>query len=566
MLLEILRFKRFYKNINRVRQIVNVFIKHGFGHFIEQLNLHRVLPLRKRIKILGVPPVMPYTIPERLRLAFAELGPSFIKLGQLLASRPDLITKAYADEFKKLQDEVPPFPFEEVLKTINEEMGVDPWEIFDDIEKTPVAAASIAQVHHATLKDGSPVVIKIQRPGIEEQIETDISILKTISSLMIRYMPETEFFNPRGIVEEFSRTITRELDFTEEAKNMCRFRRNFANNSHIVIPRLYPDLVSRRMIVMERIDGVRIDNIDAIEEMGLNRTELARIGIDAYFKMFLEDGFFHADPHPGNIFVMPDGRIGLVDFGIVGWLTPDIMESIAAALVALVKKDFDALVDQYINLGLVTEDVDLESFKREFKNDIRDFLIPLYDLTLSEINIAQYMDTLLHMAIKYKLKIPADLLLLDKCLLILDSIGRELDPNFNFISIAEPYATKLIRSRYNPKRLYEKMERQMNEFTSFAVTTPKQLQILLRKTLKDELHLKLTHTGMDRFIRDIDRSTNRLSFSIVIAAIILSSSILTLSGTGGRIFDIPLFGLTGFIIAFVMGLWLLISIIRSGRL
>ena len=566
MLLEVLRLKRFYKNINRLRQVVNVFIKHGFGYFVEQLNLHRVLPLRKRIRILGVPPVMPHSIPERLRLAFAELGPSFIKLAQLLASRPDLITKAYADEFKKLQDEVPPFPFDDVLKTLREEMGVDPWDIFDYIEKRPVAAASIAQVHYATLKDGSPVVIKVQRPGIKEQIETDISILRTLSTLMVRYLPETEFFNPEGIVEEFSRTITRELDFTEEAKNMCRFRRNFERNPNIVIPRPYPEYVSKRMIVMERIEGVRIDNIDAITEMGLNRTELARIGLDAYFKMFLEDGFFHADPHPGNIFVMPDGRIGLVDFGIVGWLTPDIMESIAGALVALVRKDFDALVDQYINLGLVTEDVDIESFKRDFKNDIRDFLIPLYDLTLSEINIAQYMDTLLNMAIKYRLKIPADLLLLDKCLLILDSIGRELDPNFNFISIAEPYATKLMRSRYNPKKIYEKFERQMSELTSFATATPRQVQLFLRKALKDELHLKMTPIGLDRLIRDIDKSTNRIAFSIVVAAIILSSSILTLSGTGGRIFDIPLLGLTGFVIAFVMGLWLLISIIRSGRL
>ncbi len=566
MLLEVLRLKRVYKNLNRVRHIVNVFIKHGFGQFIEQLNLHRVLPFRKRVKILGIPPVMAHSIPERLRLAFGELGPSFIKLAQLLASRPDLITKPYADEFKKLQDEVPPFPFEDVIRIIREDMGVDPAEIFESIDEKPIAAASIAQVHFATLTDGSPVVIKIQRPGIPELIETDISILRTITSLMVRYMPETEFFNPKGIVEEFSRTITKELDFTEEAKNMCRFRRNFQNNPNIHIPRLYPELVSKRMIVMERIEGVRIDNIEAIDKMGLDRAELARVGIDAYFKMFLEDGFFHADPHPGNIFVMPDGRIGLLDFGIVGWLTPDIMESIASALIALVKKDFDALVDQYINLGLVTEEVDIETFRREFKNDIKDFLIPMYDMTISEINIAQYLDTLLHIAIKHKLKIPSDLLLLNKCMLILDSIGRELDPNFNFISIAEPYASKLIRSRYHPQRVYERIQKELVEISNFTTTTPRQLRILLRKALKDELHVKMTPIGLDKLIRDIDRSTNRLAFSIVVAAIILSSSILTLSGAGGKVFDIPFLGLTGFIMAFVLGFWLLISIIRSGRL
>ncbi len=566
MLLELLRLKQTYKNINRVRQIINVFLKHGFGQFVEQLNLSRILPFRKRLKILRTPQDLGHSIPERLRLAFSELGPSFIKLAQILSSRPDLITRPYADEFKKLQDEVPPFPFEDVLRTIHEDMGMHAEGIFESIDETPVAAASIAQVHYATLSDGSPVVIKVQRPDITSTIETDITILKAITARMVKYLPETEFFNPTGIVEEFSRTIRKELDFKEEAKNILRFRRNFAKNTQVVIPNVYPDLVSKRLIVMERIEGVRIDDIEAIDRYGLDRHELAKAGTETYFKMFLEDGFFHADPHPGNLFVLPDGKIGLVDFGIVGWLTPDIMESIAIALVALVKKDFDALVEQYIALGLVTEEVDIEEFKREFKADMIDFLIPLYDLTLSEINLAQYLDTLMHIAIKHRLKIPSDLLLVNKCMLILDNIGRELDPDFNFISIAEPYASKLIRSRYNPKRVYDKFQKQITDIADFATTTPRQVRILLRKALKDDLHLKMTPIGLDRFIKDIDRSTNRLAFSIVIASIILSSSILTLSGTGGKVFDIPLLGLTGFIIASVLGLWLLISIIRSGRL
>ena len=566
MLLEFLRLKRTYRNLNRIRQIVNVFLKHGFGQFIEQLNLHRILPFRKRLKFLGAPREIGHSIPERLRLAFEELGPSFIKLAQVLASRPDLITKPYADEFKKLQDEVPPFPFHDVVKTVKEDLGAPPEEIFDSVEKIPVAAASIAQVHYATLKDGSPVVIKVQRPDISKIIETDITILRAIASQMVKYIPESEFFNPKGIVEEFSRTIRKELDFTEEAKNACRFRRNFAGHPHICIPKIHADLVSKRLLVMERIEGVRIDDIEGINRLGLDRPELAKIGVDAYFKMFLEDGFFHADPHPGNIFVMPDGRVGLVDFGIVGWLSPDMMESIASALVALVKKDFDSLIDQYIALGLVTEDVDLEEFKREFKADIIDFLIPLYDLTISEINIAQYLDTLMRIAIKHRMKIPSDLLLLNKCMLILDSIGRELDPNFNFINIAEPYASRLMKSRYSPKRFYERMQRQIADLTDFATTTPKQIRILLRKTLKDDLHINMTPLGLDRFIKDIDRSTNRLAFSIVIAAIILSSAILTLSEKGGKVFDIPLLGLVGFLMAFMLGLWLLISIIRSGRL
>jgi ubiquinone biosynthesis protein len=326
MLLELLRLKRTYRNLNRLRQIINVFLKHGFGQIIEQLNLHRLLPFRKRFKIYGRAPEFVHSIPERLRLAFSELGPSFIKLAQLLSSRPDLITKPYTDEFKKLQDEVPPFPFPEVLKIIRNDMGVEPQEIFESIDEVPVAAASIAQVHNAVLKDGGPVVIKVQRPDITEIIETDISILRTITSRMVKYVPETEYINPTGIVEEFSRTIRKELDFTEEAKNIARFKRNFEKYPSIVIPDVFYELVSKRLIVMERIEGVRIDNVEGIRELGLDRSELARAGTEAYFKMFLEDGFFHADPHPGNIFVLADGRLALVDFGIVGWLTPDIME------------------------------------------------------------------------------------------------------------------------------------------------------------------------------------------------------------------------------------------------
>ncbi len=566
MLLELLRLKRTYRHLNRVRQIVNVFLKHGFGQFIQQLNLQKFLPFRKRLKLLGAPPEAGYTLPERLRHAFEELGPSFIKLAQVLASRPDLITQPYADEFKKLQDEVPPFPFQEVVRTIREDLGASPEDIFDSIERTPVAAASIAQVHYATLKDGSPVVIKVQRPNITEIIETDITILKALVSRMVKYLPETEFFNPTGIVEEFSRTIRKELDFKEEAKNASRFRRNFEKHPHIFIPRIYPDLISERLLVMERIEGVRIDDTEGIARLGLDRAELARTGVSAYFKMFLEDGFFHADPHPGNIFVMPDGRIGLVDFGIVGWLTPDIMQSIATALVALVRKDFDMLIEQYVALGLFTEDVDIEEFKRDFKADLVDFLIPLYDLTISEINIAHYLDALVHLSIKHRMKIPSDLLLLNKCMLILDSIGRELDPNFNFISVAEPYSSRLMRSRYNPRRLYERMQREVSSLTTLASTAPRQLQVLMRKALRDELHLKMTPIGLDRLIRDIDRSTNRLAFSIVIAAIILSSAVLILSEKGGKVFDIPLLGFVGFVVAFLLGLWLLISIIRSGRL
>ncbi|MGE5894792.1 MAG: ABC1 kinase family protein, partial [bacterium] len=315
MLTELLRIKRTIRNLNRARQIINVFIKHGFGQIIEQLNLDRLLPFRKRIKVITSPPFAEKGIAEHLRMAFAELGPSFIKLAQILSSRPDLITKTFSDEFKKLQDEVPPFPFVEVREIVTAELKRPPEEIFTSFSAAPVAAASIAQVHEATLKDGRSVMVKIQRPRIREIIETDIDIMHFIATLMDKYLPETAFFNPIGIVEEFRRTIRREIDFLEEAKNISRFRRNFAAYPDVFIPAVFPELTTGKIIVMEKVEGVRIDNIEGINKLGLDRTEIARKGIQAYFKMIFDDGFFHGDRHPGNIFVMPDGTIGLVDFG-----------------------------------------------------------------------------------------------------------------------------------------------------------------------------------------------------------------------------------------------------------
>jgi len=562
-----LRFYQTYRNLGRIRQIVNVLLKHGFGQFVEQINLHRFIPLRKRLRVFGQwPAIEKHTIPERLRMAFSELGPSFIKLAQLLSSRPDLITPAYANEFKKLQDRVPPFPVETARQIVETELNIRLEDMFSHFDDTPVAAASIAQVHNATLRDGSRVIVKIQRPDIRETIETDISILQTIARLMVKYIPESKFFNPEGIVDEFSKTIRKELDFIVESKNAQRFKRNFAEYKGVCIPTVYPELTTEKVLVMERFEGVRIDDIEGIEALGVDRAELAKRGVDIYFKMIFEDGFFHADPHPGNIFVLSDGRIALMDFGIVGWVTPDTMEKMANAFLAIIKKDFDLLVNQYVELGLVSDRVDIETFKREFKADLVDILQPLYDLTISEVNFAQHLETLTHLAIKHGLTIPSDLLLMNKAMLILDNIGRQLDPDFNFISIAEPYATRLVRRRLSPYRLLEKARDNLVELSELAQTTPRQLNVFLRKALKEELSFKVNPVGMERLIRDIDRSSNRLAFSVIVAAIIIGSTMLIQSGPEGEALGLPTVGIIGFLVAFVLGLWLLISIIKSGRL
>jgi len=565
--LDILRLARTYRTARRLQQIINVFLRHGFGRIIDQIHLGRYIPFGRRLRAFGQWPALKGpTVPERLRMAFAELGPSFIKLAQVLSARPDLITAQYADEFKRLQDEVPPFPTAEAKRIISEEIKLPVESVFLDFRDTPVAAASIAQVHFATLIDGENIVVKVQRPDIRETIETDIDIMTTAARLIEKYIPEGRFFNPTGIVQEFSKTVRKELDFVEEARNCCRLRRNFEGNPDIYIPKVYPEFLTEKVLAMERIEGVRVDDIPGIEAMGLDRKRLAKTGVDAYFKMILDDGFFHADPHPGNIFVMPTGRIGLVDFGIVGRVSEELKEALAETFLALLHRDFDKLIDQYIELGLVPEDADIEEFRKDFKTDLKEFLEPLYGMTLGEINFAQYLDTVVHLAMKHNMKIPSELLLINKAMLVLENIGVQLDPSFDFIAAAEPYAGRLVRKRLSPSRLYKDISRHATEFGDFFLLFPKQMKKFIRKLLRDDFHMKLTHVGLEHFIKDMDRSSNRVAFAMVISAFIISSAIMHATGVGPTVYGLSILGFFAFGFASVLGVWLLISIIRSGRL
>lgn len=566
--LRLLNIRRTYRNVNRVRQIVNVLLKHGLGRFVEEINLQRFIPLGRRLRAFGRYGVYleKATLAERTRLAFEELGPSFIKLGQLLSARPDLVTKTFTDEFRKLLDEVPPFSSEEAKRIIEKELKRPLNEIFSFFDDHPVAAASIAQVHHATLKDNTDVVIKVCRPRIEENIENDIDILYLIARLMLKYIPESRFYNPIGIVDEFSKNIKKEMDFIIEADNATTFRRNFEGSETLYVPKVYYEYTTKRVLTMERLVGIRIDDFERLDREGFDREDIAKKGAEVYFKQLFEDGFFHADPHPGNIFILEDGKMGLMDFGIVGRLSEETMEGIANTFLALIHRDFDRLVQQYIELGIVTEDVDIEKFRAEFKRDLIDFIEPLYSKTLSQIDIGDYLDRITEIAVKHNLRLPSELLLVDKALLTVEGLGRRLDPDFNLMTFAEPYASKFMRRKLSPKKLLIKARKNLSDFTDFFNTLPRQLRIVLRKAIRDELHIKMTAVGLDRLIRDIDRSSNRLSFSLIIAAIIIGSAVIIHSGSGRLLFGFSALGVLGFAIAFLFGLWLLIAILRSGRL
>lgn len=542
-------------------------MKYGFGRVVDEGRLGRYIPFISRLKAFGQwPSLRAPGMPQNLRRAFEELGPTFIKLAQILSARPDIVGPEYADEFKKLQDEVPPFPGAEARKVIETELKMPMEKIFLSFDETPVAAASIAQVHTAVLLDGSRVAIKVQRPGISLTIEDDIQILSTIARLMERHVAGTRFFNPVGVVDEFARNVRKEMNFVQEARNCKRFRRNFEGDPDIRFPEIHDEHLTEKVLVMERIDGVRIDDLKRIDESGFDRKRLAKLGVDAYFKMIFTDGFFHADPHPGNIFVMPSGQIAFLDFGIVGVVTSEIKDALANTLIALINKDYDRLIDNYITLGYVQEDVDPDFFRRDFKSKLADLLEPMYGLTLEEINLPEYLSAFLTLASRVNMRIPGELMLINKSMLILEHIGLQLDPSFDFFAAAEPYASKLLKQKYSPGNILEKVRIETVEAGELAFFLPRYIQQIIRKFIKNDIHMKLHHLGLENLIKDMDRSTNRVAFAMVVSAMIISGSIMHAMQVPPRMFGFSVLGFLSFFFAGIFGIWLIISIIRSGRL
>ncbi len=561
-------WRRHYRDIPRVRHILMVASRYGFGHLVEQTGLQRILSFGRRLFTFRKPlPGPGLHAPERLRMMFEELGPTFIKLGQVLACRPDLLPLEYARELSRLTDSVAPFPFPEARKIVESDLGASLDVLFPTFEQIPIAAASIAQVHRATLRDGREVMVKVQRPNIADVIDRDISILRGIAGLIDTHVSEMAPYNLPGIVDEFARTINRELDFFIEGSHALQFRRNFTGSESLYIPEVYAELSSKRVLVMERIEGVRIDDFAGIERLGLDRKEISQKGADAFFQMVFRDGMFHADPHPGNIFVLRDGRLGLVDFGIIGRVSEENMENFASVFVALAGRDFNAMARQYVVMGFVSEEtVDVEKFQRELREDLAELLEPYYGMKIRQIDFATYADRVSRILSRHKLRLPQNLYLMDKALITLEGVLRQLDPDFDYIAAAQPFVTDLLRRQRSPSALLRAAQRNASLVADMATMLPRQLRTVLGKFMRGDVHVKVQHEELPLAVRELDKSSNRLSFSIITAAIIVASSIIIHSGQGQKLFGLPVFGLVGYVIAGLFGIWILIGILRSGQL
>lgn len=565
--MDILRFKRTYLSARRLQEIINVFIKHGFGQLVEQLNLGKFVPFKKRIRDIGKWSSAQTLSPqERLRIAFEELGPTFIKLGQLFASRPDIVGVNWAEEFKKLQDQVPAFDFEEVKRVIEKELKRELEEIFISFNPEPLGSASIAQVHEAVLKDGREVIVKVRRPRLKEQILLDLNILQGIAKLMEKYIPESKLFDPSGVVSEFSKSLLKEIDFRKEATNALVFRDNFKDCEFVFIPTVYRELTTERVLVMERIRGERIDNVEYLQSRGLDPKRILEALIYAYFLQIFKHGFFHGDPHPGNILVTEEGKIAFVDFGIIGRIDEDFIEAYTNVAVAIVKHDIDLLINEYLKLGILPDEVDIENLRRELRKEIDEILFPIYNYKLGEIEISEVIDSIMKTALRYRFRLLPELLLIDKVLIMIEGLTRELCPQKSIIELVKPYVEELIAERIKPEFILRKTQRVLEEAKAAFENIPAQLKIILKKLVSDKFTLRMTISNINEIVKDLDRASNKIAFSLIVSAMILSSSIMYAFEVKPLINGISLFGLVTSIIAFLLGIWLIISIIRSGKL
>ncbi len=553
-----------YANVKRYQQIVDVLIKHGFGYLVDRFGLR---PFRSfRDKLLGPRPlreeILVLSEAQRLRLALEELGPTFIKFGQILSTRHDLVPESFIQELEKLQDRVPPFEYQEAQKVIEKEFGKKIENIFQTFDSRQIASASIGQVYHATLSNGKDVAVKVMRPGIEEIIETDLAILMSIARFADKHIKESRFFNPVGFIDEFARIVKHEIDYTHEAQNAIRFSFNFLGSTSVIIPKVYWEYSTKHVLCMEFFRGIKITDIRQIEAAGLNRKEISTNLANAYLKMIFEDNFYHADPHPGNILVSKDGKIIFLDFGMAGYVDPVLRENLANLIIAIQLNDIDILIDALTDLGL-SNDAGLEHPSLRIK--LEELLNKYYNLSSRFIDPTAFLHNIIDIFVKSKGRIPTNLMLLSKTLLIRDEISRLLDPEHNFGEMTRPFVKKMLEERKKLSHILKSTEKTISDFIHLIKNFPRRMNHIINKAEKGTLKFELEHLGLDGLLEELDIISNRLSFSMIIAALIVGSSLVIQTRMSPSLFGVPLLGIVGFFLAGFLGIGLLISIIRSGK-
>ena len=554
---------RTYRHLNRYHRILRVLFKYGFNDLVDRLHIDQYL--ESGLQMINRKPreqIARLSRPERLRLVFEELGPTFIKLGQLLSTRPDLIPADYLDELARLQDEVPAFSLAEVHAIFREELGRSPDEVFHYFDAEPLAAASIGQVHRARLDSGAEVVVKVQRPDIDTVIAVDLEILAHIAGLMEQYLEEVQGHRPTAIVQEFARSLSREIDFAVELANIQRFARQFERNPAIHVPLVYPELSTQRVLVMEYVLGIKASMTTQLREQGYDLPLIAERGATLVMEQIFVHGFFHADPHPGNVFILPDNVVCFIDFGQMGRLSRKDREDFTDLVLDLVAGDERTIVDGVLQVTVQLGEVDREALGRDLGS-----LMDLYLYRpLDELEAGRILQDLLDLVTRHKLTFKPAFYQMMKALSTVEGVGLMLDPKLELIRLARPFMRRIRLERMRPARLAEEIARTGSGYLQLLRELPEELRAILRQLRGGRMRIEFEHHGLQALGAALDRVSNRIAFAIVLAALIVRSSLIVLSDIPPHWHDIPVIGLLGFLVAGIMGFWLLLSIIRHGRM
>ncbi|RYZ70323.1 MAG: AarF/ABC1/UbiB kinase family protein [Proteobacteria bacterium] len=535
------------RNAGRLKEILGVFAKHGFVDVLTRMDLERFIPARWRN---WIDEAAELSTEQRLRLAFEELGPTFTKLGQLLATRPDLVPESFVEEFAHLQDDVRTLPFETIRTVVETELGKPLSEAFATFEEVPIAAASIAQVHAASLHTGERVVVKIQRPGIDRIIDHDIHLMEFLAKMLEKYIPESRVFAPSVIVDEFFRSLKQELDFFIEANNLQRIRANLAVYPEIVIPAVHRNLSTKRVLTMERLFGTPMRDIEKVKSEVKDLKRLTVIAARAFFKTVMVDGIFHGDLHGGNIFILPDGRFGLIDFGIVGRLSPRSRQQLSNMMLAIVTEDYEALCIQYAELGAAGPSVDFDAFQREVRNT----LAPYMGLRLNEVNAGQLLIEATKVATKYQIRIPGDWMMVFRALFTMEGMGRALDPDFDMLELGRELMQDLVKDQFSMERYSKEFIWIGKDLLGLAQVLPRQLKWFLRKWNQDGFAFEIKSPELAELTIQLEKNQRRQSSSIVAAGLFIASAITLHFDDVNKIFHYPLFAVLTFVAAII--LWL----------
>ncbi len=553
-----LSLQRSKRHRQRYQEIAEVFLRHGFGYLFKNLGPDWAPRRSSQAADQPASPVTEQDLPVHFRQALEELGPTFVKLGQVLSTRPDLLPPAYVAELSKLQDAVPPVPWEAIRDALTQELGRPPEEVFASIDPEPLGAASLGQVYAATLADGTEVVIKVQRPNIQPTIATDLEILQALAPAAQR-TPEGQIHDFVAEADDFAYTLNNELDYRLEGRNADRFRANFANETLLHVPHVYWEYTTSRVLVLERIRGVKIDDVAAVEAAGYDRHQVATNAARMVVKEVLEDGFFHADVHPGNFVVMPDEVIGVMDFGRMGYLSERDRYDAIAFYVAVISMDPDGIVDQLVRMGAAGSDVNRKALSR----DIERVLYKYYSVSLGDIRIQGMADVAMPIVNRYHLCLPSNFVLLLQTLGMIQGIALTLDPGFDVWAFSEPYMRRITRRLARPRRgRGQNLLRQGREWSDLVTNLPRIGNRLLEQAERgDLLQIGLKDSGP--LMKQMERLTTRLALSLLLAALTISLALVVPAATAGSALQSLV--TIGFALAVALIVWLFVSILTGSR-